>query len=293
MAPFRFDLPDINEVYALADWFEIMFLLSGKTQISRVKISDVLVAKIGSTPQEIETPLNFLFAEITRRRRIAGEGYPLFIDGTLIKLDPQSNSEFYKFLLLVSQNGPVRIDKKFKEIDQLFDELVCEAVKKYFGDQAQALRFGWPPSGGRPKKFTDALRWLSDQTGMPTGQGKPGIKTLDGGVDVVVWKPFSDNRTAFVLALIQCTFQADWFPKGKDVIGDIWLSRVDTGKEAITSLAIPFVIPKNFDKWDDLRRTVNIVFDRLRLAEFLSQCDASSFTKMISWSKKEIARYSI
>jgi hypothetical protein len=89
-------------------------------------------------------------------------------------------------------------------------------------------------------------------------------------LDVVAWKPFSDHRTAFVVAFIQCTVQLNWYPKGKDIIDNLWRARIGTAGSAPTSLAVPFVIHKNFPKWDDLRRTVNIVFDRLRLAQALA-----------------------
>src|SRR5260370_28137843 len=113
---FRFELPDVDDSYALADWVELMMLLSEKPQISRAQLSEGLVAKIGSTPQELEAPINLLFAEVGRRRRIAGQSYPFVIQNTVIRLEAKSGSEFYKFLLLVSLDGPMRRYKRYKEI---------------------------------------------------------------------------------------------------------------------------------------------------------------------------------
>jgi hypothetical protein len=290
---FQFELPDVDDSYALADWLEVMILLSQKPQISRAQLSDALVAKIGSTPQELEVPINLLFAEIGRRRRIANQGYPLIIENTVIKLDVGSDAEFYKFLLLISLDGPMRRDKRYKEIDEIFDKVVGEAAKGYFGEGTEAARFGWPPSDGRPKTFHGALEWLSVKTGIPLGSGVPAPGTKDGGLDVVAWKPFADHRTAFVVAFIQCTVQWNWFPKGKDILDNVWRGRIDTAGSALTSLAVPFVIHKNFEKWDDLRRTVNIVFDRLRLAQTLAGCDTAAFDKMIRWNRKEIAKFAL
>ena len=106
MATFRFELPDVNDAHALADWVEVMMLLIQKSQISRAQLLDALAQALGANTQEIEIPVNFLYAEIDRRRYIAGKGYPLVIEDTLIKLDSESNTEFYKFLLLVSLDGP-------------------------------------------------------------------------------------------------------------------------------------------------------------------------------------------
>jgi hypothetical protein len=289
--PFRFELPDVDDSYALADWLEVMILLSRKLQISRAQLSEALVAKIGSTSQELEVPINLLFAEIGRRRRMAGQGYPLIIENTVIRLDVESDAECYKFLLLISLEGPMRRDKRYKEIDEIFDKVVGEAAKGYFGEGTESVRFGWPPSNGRPRKFHDALEWLSVRTGIPLGSGVPAPDTKDGGLDVVAWKPFADHRTAFLVAFIQCTVQRNWFPKGKDILDNVWRGRIDTAGSALTSLAVPFVIHKNYEKWDDLRRTVNIVFDRLRLAQTLAGRNTTAFDKMIRWNRKEITKF--
>lgn len=289
---FRFDLPDIDDPNALADWIEVMMLLSSKPYISRAQLIEALAANLGSTAQELETPVNLLFAEFGRRRRIVGVGYPLKLDGNLIRFDDTSNFEFYKFLLLVSLDGPMRRGKKFKDIDEIFDKVVCAAMRAYFGEGAEAVRFGWPVSDDRPKQFKPALEWLSTKMGMPLGSAVSSPKTKDGGVDVVAWKPFTDHRTAFLVAFAQCTVQTKWYPKRKDVIERLWYSRIDTGGWAVSVLAVPFNIPKNFENWDDLRRAVNIVFDRLRLAQMLGRSNSAEFDAMTRWSKKEISRFS-
>jgi hypothetical protein len=293
MAAFRFELPDLDDAFGLADWVEVMMLLRQTQQLSRAQLVSAMAANKGATPQEMETPVNFLFNEIARRRRIAGRGYPLAVEGSVVKLDPDANVEFYKFLLLISLDGPMRRNRRYKEIDQIYDDVVAEAAQEYLGDGASSLRFGWPPSGNRPSKFSDALDWLSTEIGVPRGPGTSATATKDGGVDVVAWKPFSDRLTAFLVTFIQCTVQSDWFPKKADVVDRIWFARIDNGGWATTALAIPFVIPRNYEKWDDLRRSVNLVFDRLRLAKMLRNRSSDPFAAMKKWSSKEIARYSL
>ena len=265
-------------------------LLSRRAHISKAQLIEALSANIGATSAELEMPVHLLFAELGRRRRIAGIGYPLEIDGNLIKFDAESNSEFYKFLLLISVDGPMRRGKKFQEIDEIFDRVVSAAITTYLGDGSEAVRFGWPATDDRPPQFKRALEWLSTRMGMPLGSAKSTAKTKDGGVDVVAWKPFADRRTAFLVAFAQCTVQTNWYPKRKDVIERLWFARIDTGGWALSVLALPFSIPKNFENWDDLRRAVNIVFDRLRLAQMLGRVDSAKFGAMRQWSSKEIAK---
>lgn len=290
---FRFDLPEIEDSSALADWIEIWMFRSSKSQISRAELAEAISGMVGSTPQGIETPINFLFLEIGRRRRIAGQAYPLKIDESFIKFDITANSEFYKFLLLISIDGPMRARRGgYKEVDEIFDKIVCAALKKYFGDGTDGLRFGWPVSDGRPKKFNEALEWLSEKIRVPVGSGIPPKNAKDGGVDIVVWKPFADPKSAFLVALAQCTMQSEWFGKARDIIVNVWNSRLDNAG-VLTILAIPFTIPADYEKWDELRRTVNIVFDRFRLAQMLGNCDVSPFNEMAHWNKKEISRFAL
>lgn len=288
---FRFDLPDIDDCYALADWFEIMLMRSGKTQLSRARMVDALVAKLGASASELDGPMNFLFAEFARRRRIAGLGYPFSTDNKIFALDATANRSFYTFLLLISVEGPMRRARRFGEVDKIFDYVVGAAAVGYFGVGTKTIRFGSPVSSGRPSNFAKAVEWLSTETGIPVGSGVLRSESKDGGLDVIAWKPFNDRRSAFAVALIQCTVQADWFPKAKDLVDDLWRGRLDTGRSVLTTLAVPFVIPRNYGKWDDLRRTVSVVLDRLRLAQFLANTSDSAFAEMIAWNQSELAKF--
>lgn len=292
---FRLNIPsDIDNPYEMADWVEMTLFVSKASQISRVELSNHLVAEITSTPQELDVPIGFIFNEISRRSREGGDAYPFKIEDGIIKLKTESNLEFYKFLLLISlPKSPLRKRKKYGEIDEIYDRVVAEAVKNYFGYKSQVLRFAWPTSDGRPKDFQKAIEWACTNIGLPVGKDTTTRQKKDGGVDLIAWTPFADKRTAFSVAFVQCTFQLDWLPKGKDILNDVWRGRVDTGRDALISLAVPFVIPRNFADWDQLKRTVSIVFDRLRITEFLSPAKTTGFAKMVKWNQKELERFAL
>lgn len=292
---FRLELPtDIDDSYAMADWLEMRMFVAGMNQISRAELSDMLVAEISSTPQELENPIGFIFTEIGRRRLVAGEKYPFVLDGNVITLDPGASLGFYRFLLMISlEKSPLRAARRHKEVDLLFDKVVTEAVKGYLGSGTDVMRFGWPPTDGRPTTFPKALKWASGLTNIPLGNNTGAASTKDGGVDLIAWKPFADERLAFTTMLVQCTIQRDWTIKADDVDSDVWRGRLDTGRDALSALAIPFVIPKNFDKWDDLRRKVSVIFDRLRLTQMLKNTDFSRFDSVSKWTEKETKKFTV
>jgi hypothetical protein len=123
---------------------------------------------------------------------------------------------------------------------------------------------------------------------IPIGKSQKRTASKDGGVDVIVWKPFKDNKIGFAAILAQCTVAIDWPPKSKDIGTDLWRGHLDFGKDPITALAIPFVVPSQFDKWDELSRNVHLVLDRLRLCELLEGITLSNKADFDRWVVDEL-----
>lgn len=282
------DVPDIDNVVSLADWLEI-FLMTSQKSVTRAYLKEILGVAGDKSTDEIEEALDFLYKELNRRSIIVKVGYPLIINGSRITLNEKLDYGFYKFLLLISISKPLRKERRQKEVDLLFDEIVRRAIENYLGNGAQSVRFGWPPSGGRPSDFSTAISWLCVQMNLPKGPGKELTTTKDGGVDIVAWKPFGDKKRSFLILYAQCTIQIEWFSKATDVSDFLVLGWIDTGKVFPSVLAIPFVIPNNFKKRDHLSRITNIIFDRLRLTEFLNDTRSSYFPRMLLWNKKELS----
>ena len=125
---------------------------------------------------------------------------------------------------------------------------------------------------------------------LPKGGGSPRKTGGDGGLDVIVWRPFRDRRSGFIVLLAQCTVQRDWVIKAKDLTEDIWRGWIDIGKNPHLALAIPFVIPLKYEKWDELRRLVHTLLDRLRLAELLQNAQPEKQGNMQAWIASEVIR---
>jgi hypothetical protein len=191
-------------------------------------------------------------------------------------------------MLVISTSARYRTERRQRETDQLFDELVLDALKQYLGKGVVGLRFGAPASGGRPRNFRDAIAWLAKEMNLPLGAGRARRTGGDGGLDVVAWRPFSDRRSGFLVILAQCTVQRDWFDKAKDLTDDVWRGWVDLGKGPHLALAVPFVISADFEKWDTLRRTVHSVLDRLRLCDLIGDQGLAEGARVAKWTAGEI-----
>ena len=90
-----------------------------------------------------------------------------------------------------------------------------------------------------------------------------------------------------MVTLCQCTVAQDWTPKAKDIVPAIWNGWIDFGREPLTAIAVPFAIPQAFDRWDELRRTVNIILDRMRLAELIEVDAVDDLAAIQAWNVTE------
>ena len=284
------DVPDLDEIPSLTDWFEVAFLAAGSRTKTHAQLRDTLTAAVAASAEEVELASNLVFKEIRRRRQICGSRYPFVIEEKVVLYDDAADSEFYKFLLLLVVSPFLRNERRQLEVDELFDNVVVDAVKGYLGEGSVAVRFGWPVSGGRPRKFDAAISWLTAQMNLQPGVGATLPASKDGGVDIVGWKPFNDRKAAYVVILAQCTIRTNWIPKARDIIDMVWLAWLDTGRPVVIALAIPFIIPPQFDRWDSLRRTVGVVFDRLRICQYLAAFTSANHEPMVAWVRAELAK---
>lgn len=279
--------PAVPDGCSLADWAEAALLIEDRKHFSRSMLRQRLANTSFIEGDELDAQLDLLLGEVARRVRIAPEVYPF--EETAIGLSRRRDVEqaLYEFLLWLSVSPRYREENRFSEIDALFDGIVQCALIAYLGPGARGVRFAFPSKDGRPPGFEQAVQWLAELLNLTTGKLIPRPKVKDGGVDVVAWRPFADGRAGFVVVLAQCTVQLDWVGKSKDIVVGKWLGWIDFGLSPLTALAVPFAVPVSFDRWDELRRTVNVVLDRLRLCELVDPARLDVLKEIKEWASSE------
>jgi len=267
---------------------EVTMLVEQRRHLSRAKIRRYLTSVLSD--EEPDITIDILLQEIARRQRACPTVYPFAEVGGGITFTSSQQAIPYLFMLAISVSRPYRSEHRFKDTDELFDDLVLDALKRYIGPAGLGVRFGAPASGARPKNFQEAVAWLARQLNLPLGAGRARKTGGDGGLDVIVWRPFRDRRAGYLIVLAQCTVQNDWIGKARDIARDVWRGWIDLGKDPHLVLAIPFVVSSSYDKWDELRRTVHAVLDRLRLCELLEGQALARATETGKWIASEITR---
>lgn len=283
----RIPPPIVLNGSGLADWAESAMFVEGRKNLSRSSLRQRLRNSAFVEGDEADIHVELLLAQVTERASIAPRMYPFRETPTGLTWDDQVNQTAYEFLLWLSVSPRYREERRFDEIDELFDALVKQALLRYLGEHARAVRFAHPSSDGRPPGFPEAIRWLAGLLNLGIGTADPRPRRKDGGVDVVAWRPFRDARPGFIVILCQCTVQQDWAPKAKDIVDDQWRGWVDLARDPSTALAIPFAIGSGFDRWDELRRTVTMVLDRLRLCELLDPEELEHVEELRMWTETE------
>lgn len=275
----------------LADWLEVSAVIEGVSRLSRSRVRRMFREALGLDGSELDEVVDLTFSEMDRRVDTIGEGYPFQRDHSGFRVLRELTAGPYVFMLLVSSSPAFREAKEQHVVAQIFEDVIVEAIARYLGSAACCLRFGTPASGDRPTGWDDALHWLGRRLKVARGPSRQNPRKQDGGVDVVGWIPFPDSRAGHLVLLAQATIERDWWSSQKhhDINPVAWLGWLDLGAIPSVAFAIPFAVPANFVHWDELRRHVSVILDRIRLCSVFG-ADYSLGDAARNWTLAEAGR---
>jgi hypothetical protein len=142
-----------------------------------------------------------------------GSSYPFLVDDTFIVTKKSVDDSVYIQLLFLTSGGGVSTAGavwNLEKASKLFEDIVENALKTFFGQNTKTVNFGFPSRSGRPPEFPAAVEWLSKKTNIRLGNAYRPPRKKDGGVDLFVWKSFSDNKPGIPIMLVQCTIKDDF-----------------------------------------------------------------------------------
>jgi hypothetical protein len=250
----------------IADCLESLILCSPSRAIGLGQLQEFA----SSLLQVGDASLTFAVNRMRNRKLVLGELYPFEFDvSSIVRSDDASFLPYTQFLLM-SGTGLAQLDSGDSALsgpEQWFEDLTLESVRNWLGTGAEGVRFGWPSDSGRPAEFPEAIRWLSDRMNVELGSAYRPPTRKDGGVDVVVWRPFGDRRSGFPIVLVQCTLQRDLPSKARDIDVMNWSGWLALDYPPMTALATPRVISDSTDRWSQLNRQT-LVLERVRLSRY-------------------------
>ncbi len=247
----------------------------------------------GGVPEEEKTPrfVGEAFKEIESRRTACRNGYPFSLGTTGYTLQLNQEGEnrkqiIYKYLLLATRLNMTK-NKRHADIDGtlLFEKLAAEAGQSYFGARSEKLIFGTSVTGSSFPAKVDALcERIQEGDGFVNRDEAP-PEEQDGGLDVVVWKPFADNLPGKLIGFGQCK-------TGTHYSGELTNLRPSTFCEnwfytvpIVTPVRMFFVAearPRN--NWKRTARKAGLLFDRCRMVEYSDDISVGILEKVTAWT---------
>ncbi|REC50635.1 MULTISPECIES: hypothetical protein [Chryseobacterium] len=237
--------PDsINNV---ADWAEF-YVFASNDNLSKSELSSYIEDSSGSEPDQAF--IDDIWLELERRLFLYGNPPPFILETREIipLLDWTSAPEYLTCLILSIDGNSVDSVKTGK----LFERLSSKAISNYFNGNSIIY--------GHPSRQT--IRSIASQM-SETFVKEPSTNYKDRGVDIICWKPFSDNRKSQIAVLIQCAAGFNWDQKLLGIPHKAWMQYIHWGADPLKGFTAPIVITEK--RYDDIVTDAGIMFDRARI----------------------------
>jgi hypothetical protein len=217
-------------------------------------------------------------SSMERRSDFLADSYPFRISEDYLQVDTGAQEFPYTSLLTMTATSPFNqlVDRSHAEFEASaiqFEKITEEAIRSLLGPGSKALRFGYPNDLGRPPGFQEAMVWLAEQLKVELGDSFRPPQRKDGGVDVIGWKPFPDNKSGMLVLFVQCTLQRDFTDKAADIELRHWSGWIKLQTLPTTVLAIPGHVSSH-EKWEEISAR-SLILDRCRLAGLLDATNAN------------------
>lgn len=261
-------MADSTEVVDLADKAEHQALRSPRLKTTASEMRALL--PLGADPagtdddDDAELLLGSVRGELRRRARVAG--YPLLLRGdTLVANGPAEDRDLWEFLVTLSVRPEVRtLPRTGLKPSLEFERLCRDGLASYTAGQAHVLSD--LAQGIRP-----AIAELGRRLQVQSYPHHARKARKDHGLDVIAWRRFRHLTHGVPTVLCQCTVgKPDLIVKACDTRASEWARLLAVTQESLTTaLAVPHVIPPDWDHWFELLGATELVLDRLRLWELL------------------------
>lgn len=236
--------------------------------------------------------LDEVMIEIDRRSKSCVAGYPFALDlkGTVLRHDPSDASEralVYRYLLLSTRLN-MTADKVQAGIDGtgLLEEISAAVLRCYLGyDRAQSVVFG-TAIGGTFRDKVDALCGAIGEGGGFEALDPGPVNANDDRLDSVAWIPFSDMRGGKLIIFCQCKTGSSWKDYTTQLQPDAFIRRWMKHRTFLVVPVRAFCVSEATcpTQWGGLVSYAGLLFDRLRLVDFLDRIEPDLLERIRTWN---------
>lgn len=280
-----------------ADFWEIQALthtgsFRSQMQIGRAiskELNEIDHTGIISEDDDLDDNLSDVYKELTERSISCCGKYPFEFGKYSIKLQDSASVEkdVYLFLLLCTRFLMNRHENKVRnniDATQVFEDLCAEVAKKYFGNNSESLVFGTANAGNFEEKIKGLIKSIGEGEGYKNPNNNYPTKN-DDGIDVVVWKHFTDKRIGKLIGFGQCKTGTTWQDEVKKLNTNHFCENWFYEKPVFPPIPMVFIcdtlnLERNFTS--DQRGL--LVFNRFRIMEHLpNEIPADILERIRAW----------
>ena len=234
--------------------------------------------------------------ELVRRKRWGGIPSSVSINSTRVTVDGSWEvSPIWSFFVLLST---LRIypdwAKKHRAHAVQGDlfERVVEAICPAMLPGWISYRAGWSPDN--TKNIPAIVEELCDRlyvSGAPDLDDWISAAANDGGLDIVCYRKFEDEREALPMFFLQCASGKNWREKVNTPNPASWQKFLNSAVQPSTGIVAPFVIEARDLKMAALTGQV-VVFDRLRMLSAAERANialaSDLLTELLEWMRPRV-----
>lgn len=236
-------------------------------EVDRESISGFTSAEVD---EKIENEVNTLFLCMEYRKVLVPTKYPFEIHNNSIELIDNLSFEQKAYIsFLFSSN--LSIFKEFSsDLTSEFEYLVYCTAKDFFPPHTIIKQFGKNSdyTGTAQNKIKSLAKdmkitFRDEEISKVTGNQEKGL-------DIIAWIPFSDEDTNMLIYLFQCACGDGWIKKFSET--KRYLAYYDFYKlypQSIMAISYGLNMVGEFEKSDDMVSGDSLLFDRLRIMEYI------------------------
>jgi hypothetical protein len=251
------------------DWLEadVLFL---DDDLSETDVVDFLMEEQIYTDQNLCSEyVSGAWTQLRRRLGWMGTSSPIsFQDRVMIRRNEWREVPALSFCLVLSlgvqyTDWSSSFSSDYTEQGSLFESLTLQAIAKIYSGW-EFIRTGW--SRDFTSNIRDVVPKLAEQLGEETGDLERWAsgKVHEAGLDLVWYKPFTDDRGGLPVYLAQCASGKNWYTKLHTPELSVWKKLIDFTSEPYKAFSLPFALAD-----DEFTRRCNqmsgLLLDRYRL----------------------------
>lgn len=234
-------------------------------------------------------------SEIGYRKMLCGDRYPfrLVNQDYGIQFEPPADhgGQIYLYLLLCTRLS-MKNNRVHAGLDGslLFEKLSAEVARFFFGANAEVDIIG--TSRQDKLSFRAKLAELTRKIGEGGDiHAREGHRPQDSGVDIMVWKGFTDRLPSKMIAFGQCKTGTSWETELKELNTEIFCKLWFKSQPVLTPVRLFFCaqyFPRHL--WEVRVIEAGLVFERFRIIDYLpSQIDTDLLGQINAWTSAAVA----